>query len=179
MKEAHKRPLTAGAVVALLSLLALWLVGRVGSTEARQLLESILPTVRFLCSTTAAGAATTLALMLTLLGFIQSHDAQFRSGFFERVQSISRYCTVCLAASILVLLMLVVPITESDKTPTVAYGALYYVILGSASLLGGLMMVIVLMVHDTTVGIVRLLHPDWESDLTHADDDDEDFAGEE
>ncbi|MDX1660693.1 MAG: hypothetical protein R3326_02785 [Gemmatimonadota bacterium] len=175
-----KGPLTGGVVAAGLSLLILWMIGRLGAGEARILLESTQPTVRFLCSTTAAASATILALMLTLLGLSETpeeEDREFHSHHFERIRRISLFSTICLTASIFVLLLLVVPLRESDNVPVVSYTILYYVILGTASMLGGLMIAIMLMLYNAIVGLVHMAHPEADSHLVREVGDGKDDEG--
>ncbi|MGH7541821.1 MAG: hypothetical protein ACRELC_12560 [Gemmatimonadota bacterium] len=70
MRWAH----VGGAVSTIIAVSGLSLVGRVSGFEGRALVESLMPTVRFLASTVATAAATILALMVTLLGLSQSMD---------------------------------------------------------------------------------------------------------
>ncbi|MDX1624185.1 MAG: hypothetical protein R3199_09405 [Gemmatimonadota bacterium] len=175
----NRKVLTGGVVAGLLSLLTLWLVGRIGGYEARILLESSLPTIRFLCSTTAAAAATVIALMLTLLSLSESHETSFRAAHYGRIQGIALLSTITLVVSILVLLLLVVPIQESEKIPARAYEVLYYVILGTAALLGGLIVAIMLMLYEAIVGLVQWAHPETDSHLIVDEEDEEEDVEEE
>lgn len=167
----QKEPLIGGTVTAVLSLATLWLIGRLGAGEARLILESTLPTVRFLCSTTAAAGATILALMLTLLSLAREHDQTFEESYYGGIRQISLYSTICLTLSIFVLLLLVVPLSESDKVPSELYTNFYYVILVAASVLGGLIVSIMLMLYGAIVGLIRVVHPEAESGLVRSEED--------
>lgn len=181
-------PLVGGIIAAGLSLLILWAAGRVGGGEARMLLESSLPTIRFLCSTTGAAAATILALMLTLLSLSLGHDVTFRERHFERIRRISKMSTICLVGSVFVLLLLVVPIESSERVSGRGYAVVYYVVLGATSLLGGLIVAIMLMLYNAILGLVHLVHPEEDSFLVpdepdadgaaSADTDEVEVAGE-
>lgn len=167
----NRKVIVGGAFAGLLSLVALWSVGRLGGYEARVLLESTLPTIRFLCSTTAAAAATVIALMLTLLSLTTSHDTHFRPEHFGRIRGIALMSTICLVVSILVLLVLVVPLEESEKVPPETYEVLYYGILGAAAVLGGMIVSIMLMLYEAIVGLVQWAHPEADSHLIHDEDE--------
>lgn len=167
----QKEPLIGGTVTAVLSLVTLWLVGQIGAGEARLLLESTLPTVRFLCSTTAAAGATILALMLTLLSLCREHERDFQQHYYSRIRQISLYSTICLTLSVFVLLLLVVPLSESEKVPSELYTNFYYVILVAASVLGGLIVSIMLMLYGAIVGLIRVVHPEVESGLLRSEED--------
>lgn len=174
-----KGPIIGGIVTGALSLGILWLVGRMGAWEARQLLQSTLPTVRFLCSTTAAAAATILALMLTLLSLSEApEEHEFHTHHFDRIRRISLYSTICLTASIFVLLLLVVPLEESEKVPTESYTILYYVVLATASMLGGLIVAIMLMLYNAITGLIHLVHPEADSHIVRTPDSDSEDATE-
>lgn len=166
-------PLIGGVVTGLLALFTLWTVGRIGGYEAQRLLEGTLPTVRFMSSTTATASATIMALMLTMLSLTIGHDTEFREAHFERIRRIALYSTICLVSSILVLLILVVPLESSDEVSGTWYTVVYYVILGAASMLGGLIVAIMLMLYNAVVGIVQLEMPEVESFLVTDEDEDE------
>jgi hypothetical protein len=152
----------------------LWLVGRLGSGEALQLIEATRPTVRFLCSTTALAAATTMALMFTLLSVSLTHDHDFRPQHYSRIRRIAQYSVVCLILSIFVLLLQVVPLVESEKVPVQKYMVLYYTIVVSSSLLGGLSVAIMLMLYDAIASLIEVAHPELDSSLLRTDGDEED-----
>ena len=135
--HAHGRAGCAGgglaAVVFLGTSLAL---GNVGEREALILLESTLPTIRFLCSAAIGASATILALMLTLLGLSQDMEGEIHPDYFTRIQHIATMSVWAMVGGVGLLVILVVPLGESEDIST-WYSVIYYAILVMASLLGG------------------------------------------
>ncbi|HUF77243.1 MAG TPA: hypothetical protein VMM35_13240 [Longimicrobiales bacterium] len=162
--------LAGGAVVAGMLFLTVFSVGAAGSVEARGLLESAKPAVRFLCSSMLTMGATVLALMLTLLAFTQSKRLQFDRMHYERIRQISLMNVVAIIGAVCLLLLMEVPLEESEALRSV-YQVIYYGFLGTSSLLGGLTVAIVLMLHRTILGLSRAVAPGSESgEFVHTDD---------
>jgi hypothetical protein len=75
VKRADKwRPLIGGAITATVSLGVTLALGARGDAEALRLVESMVPTLRFLASSLITACATILALMLTVLGLSLDSD---------------------------------------------------------------------------------------------------------
>ncbi len=160
--------LMGGAVAALVMFAGVAAAGRVTPFVGRKLLQSVLPTIRFLASSGLAAGATVMALMLTLLGLTLTSKWEFREQHFRRIRQISLLATGALLLSVIMLLFLGLPVEEAEQLQTY-YDVVYYSMLVAASLLGGLLIAIALMLHRTISGLVAIGHPDGESDLVHDD----------
>lgn len=161
---------TGGIVTTLIALGAFWAVGTLHGGEAARLLEAMLPTVRFLCSTSAAAATTILALLLTTLGLSQSHDRNLNRIHYVRIRQIGISSIVTLVTALFLLIVLVIPLRESDNVPVDWYTPFYYFVVSAAAVQTGLLVMVALMVYQAISGMVALAHPDMESKLA-ADDD--------
>lgn len=150
--------LVGGGVAALVFLLTLVGVGRVGDSEAMRLLEATLPTIRFLCSSSIAGASTVLALMLTMLGLTRDIDKDLDPEYYDRIRHIATLCVTVLVGAVGLLLFLAVPIRESDGLET-WYNVIYYAVLVMASLLGGALVAIVLAIRQAVFTLVHVSDP--------------------
>lgn len=152
-------------------------LGRVSGFEALVLMEATLPTTRFLASSTLTASATILALMLTLLSFSHSTDFRLSQMHYRRVRVIALTVTVGFVMAILFLLLLNVPLNETDRLPTQWYVTLYYGVLVTASVLAGIIISVVLMlyltVRDMTKALVEVEHADWliHHDVEEGEDD--------
>lgn len=162
--------LVGGALAAAFLFVAITVVGNVSTFEAQRLLSSVLPTIRFLGSSVLAAGATIMALMLTLLSLTYSSEYQFREIHFRRIRQISLLSTVAIVASVVLLLFLGVPVEEADQL-RLYYDIVYYSITAAASLLGGLLVAVVLMLHRTITGLVDIGHPEGSSPLIDVDGD--------
>ena len=162
MREA----LIGGAVAAIVVYGVVATVGSVSPFEARRLLAAVLPTIRFLSSSVMASVATVMALMLTLLSLTYTSQYRFREIHFRRIRQISVLSTIALIASVALLMFLGLPVEEAEPLATY-YDVVYYGITGAASIVGGLLIAIVLMLHRTIVGLVDIGHPTGDSHLIH------------
>jgi hypothetical protein len=165
-----KEALVGGAVAAGVLFLIVAVVGSVSPFEARRLLLAVLPTFRFLSSSVMAAVATVLALMLTLLSLTFSSEYDFREVHYRRIRQISFLSTIAIVTAVVLLLFLGLPVEEADQL-AVYYNVVYYGITGAASLLGGMLIAIVLMLHRTIVGLIDIGHPSGISPLIHAPDE--------
>lgn len=154
-----------GGVLAAIGLFAgVAAVGRIGSFEALGLLESILPTVRFLASTIVGASVTVLALMLTVLGLTYSTEWEFRPAHFLRLRQIAGLTTLNIVVSLGLLLLIGIPLEAADHLRTY-YNAIYYVVIGTGAVTAGILVATVLLLWRTIGGFVAIGHPNAESDL--------------
>lgn len=148
-----------GAVAAVVGFGGLYALGSVGGVEARRLLESTLPTLRFLCSTVGTAAATILALMLTLLSLSHSTQSRLKRVHYLRIKQISWMASLALIASVGVLMLLVIPLGEADRFPTDWFNIVYYILLGLSALLGGLTVALVMMLLNAVQALIAVVAP--------------------
>lgn len=142
------------------------IVINVGSgSEARILLQSMLPSVRFLCSAVMTATATILTLMMTMLSLSGSQDAQFKQDYFERVRRMARIDAYVFSGAMILLLLLSVPISESQDVPSNWFTAIYYFVLVGSAVLGGALCAIIFMLYNAILGLTHVLHPEKESNM--------------
>lgn len=141
-------------------------VGQVGSFEGLRLLESILPTVRFMSSAIMAAGVTVLALMLTLIGLTYSSDWDFSEIHFRRLRRIALLTSLTIVLSVAVLLFIGLPLEEAENLRTY-YDVVYYAVAAASSVLGGALIAVIVMLYQTIRGLVAIGHPSGASDLIH------------
>jgi hypothetical protein len=154
---------------ALLAAMALT-IGLVSAYEAGVLLESIIPTARFLGSSVLTASATTLALMLTLLGLSSNIDERLADAHYMRVKLIAGIDTIAFIGSAMLLVLLVIPFSEANEVEGSIYLVVYYAIVGGSALLGGVMITVVLMIYQTIADMVDLFLSGVDSDLVAESD---------
>lgn len=154
--------LVGGGVAAVAAALAVGTTGVASDAEARVLLESILPTIRFLASAVITASATIMALMLTILSLSRGADKRFRSTHYERVEQVGSWSAWAIVGGTILLLLLSIPMAESEVLRR-WYEPIYYLTVIAASLLGGLQVAVILMLRKTIQGMVSALHPGRES----------------
>jgi hypothetical protein len=166
-------PVVGGIAGALVAGAGTIILGNVSNVEAMVLVDAILPSTRFLCSSIMTAAATILALLLTSLGFAQGIDVKLKAKTYERMRRLALIDSVALIGSVLVLLLLLnVPMEKTETVPTWWYSAAYYAIIGSSAVLGGLLISIVLLLYETIKGLT-LLVGSGTSPLRKHDEDEE------
>ncbi|NNL49064.1 MAG: hypothetical protein HKO76_11945 [Acidimicrobiia bacterium] len=148
-------------------------VGQVGSFEGLRLLQGTLPTVRFLASSILAAGVTVLALMLTLIGLTFSTKWKFSEMHFQRVAQISTLTTVMIVISIAILLFIGLPLEESEELLRY-YNVVYYSVMAASAVLGGVLVSVILMLHQTIKGLIAIKHPALESDLIEVGGEEDD-----
>lgn len=156
--------IVGGILTAIALFVGIAVVGKIGSFEALRLLESVLPTIRFLSSSVMTAAVTVLALMLTLLGLTYSTRWEFRETHYQRIAQISWLATITMVLSVGILLFLGIPLEAADRLRTY-YNVIYYVLSASGAIIGGLLVSTVLLLMQTIRGLVAIGHPDGKSDL--------------
>ncbi len=98
-----------------------------GAAEAVDLLQALSRAGLYLGAAVATASATTLALMLTLIGTIRRADTDFDTSSYHRVTVIAGLSTVTLVMSLLLLLAFVLPVGHFEALPVGWYETLYNV----------------------------------------------------
>lgn len=161
----YLRPALIGGAVSFTVFLGVAVgVGSVGDRQALQMLESTLPTIRFLCSAAIGAGATVLALMLTLLGLSRDFDARVDPDFFRRINAITTMCVGVLSVGVGLLVLLCVPLGEAEALAT-WYNVIYYTIIVVASLLGGTLVAITLTLETAVRALVSAADPEADSGM--------------
>lgn len=119
-------PIFAFVAICLFGFAARQAIGKVYSSgEAIRLLEALATSGLYLGSASATASATTLALMLNLIGMVRRSDEDFDSQVYRNIDRISQLATASLMVSLFLLLVLVFPVGEFDDIPDNWYPNLY------------------------------------------------------
>lgn len=131
MNRYNIAPTAAFLVVLALGIGARMMIGRVYSASSAQiLLDTLSDSALYIGSACLGGAATILALLLTLVGLVRRDDTEFSHDVYEDVVKIARNATATLLASIILLLILTGPTGELEELPGRWYPTLYNVMFG-------------------------------------------------
>ncbi len=153
------RPLYGGVLSAVFIFLGSYMVGHLGSWEARVNIQEMRPSLRFICSAVLTATSTILALLLTLISFSTETNQPIKSQHFMRIQWIASLCTVAFISAIVMLTFLTLPLENSDSTLATYYDIIYYVLLVCGALLAGFMISIVLMLYEAAHAIILIFNP--------------------
>lgn len=150
----------AGGVVLLVGVAGHFATGTVYSAlHAREMLEALTSLALYLGSAIAASAATTMALMLTLLGLVRRVDADFDLPMYRRIYLVSMASAVLLAGSVIMLLVMTLPIGEFDNVPTAWFPALYKTLYWLVVGLSALLVAMVTLLFSTIRALIAQLTP--------------------
>lgn len=165
-----RKALLGGGLAVLIAIAGSTVVGNLYGAEGLLLLEAMLPTTRFLCSAMMTATATILALMLTILSLSSSSSNQIHASHYKRIQQIALLDMLAFVGATFLLLVLNIPLEESDSLSTEWYNVSYYVILVYSSVLGGVLISIVMMLHAairdmiSVVGLQNEEHPLYQGE---------------
>ena len=147
-------------------------VGVASGAESRLLLEAALPTVRFLASGVMTAAATTLALLLTLLSLSGNIESSLDSAFYRRLQRIALLDVVAFVGGIVLLLALVLPLGDENDFSGTFYTVAYYALTVLSAVSAGLLVAVVLAIYGAVDDLIRTCWLDDEEGRPLAADDD-------
>lgn len=165
-----KRALVGGVLAAGVALGGQWFVGQIYSgAEALKLVDALVPAARSVGSSVVTASGTILALMLTMLSLTSQANSNFDRVFYHRVQRIGLLSTVALAAGILLLLFLSIPVQESDAVPSSWFGFVYYLLIVLTAGLAGLLVAIVLMLFNAMTSLIQVLSPTKPAENTSSE----------
>lgn len=164
-----QRAFIGGGLAAVITLTGALIVGRASGYEAYRLLEVSLQTTRSFCGTVTLATGNILALMLTIISLTAKSDIDLTWTHYERVEEIAWFDTITFVGAILIYLLLNMPISEtepsSDPTKWIAY--FYYATLILASILGGAVITVILMLFNAVKDIIHILSPIEEQTPTN------------
>lgn len=165
-----RRAVLGGLLAALTIMGASWMIGQITGSEARYLLETVLPSVRAFSGTMMLALITVLALMLTLLGLSTSTETNLKWVHYQRIKQIAFVDMISFIVAVLFYLLLNVPIQETDSGTLEWFYFLYYAVLIISSLLAGAVITVVLMLYNTVRNIIEAIGPKKESQVITADE---------
>lgn len=166
-----RNAIVGGAVAAAGIFLGIFFIGEVGNYEALVLLESILPTTRFFCSSAITASATMLALMLTVLSLGQGGDKNLRGDYYRRVQQIAWLGVLTFCTGVCLLLILNLPLAEEKENFQPYYKVIFYFIMSVSALLGGALITLAILIYKAVSDIITLLAPGVEDQHLVASDE--------
>jgi hypothetical protein len=165
LKQDIRRATLYAAVVTAVTLAGSLVVNVSSGSEARLLLTSMLPSIRFLSSAVMTAAATTLALMLALVTFGQGTTSKLKPLHYDRVEQIARWNLIVFVAAVSLLLFISIPLSESQEVPSNWYRILYYFILLFSGALTGVLTFVIILLFQAVQSLINVFHPNRNSDV--------------
>jgi hypothetical protein len=151
-----KKAIVGGLIAMGITLAGSILLGRLSGYEAKKLIIASVPSINMLCNTVILASATILALLLTALGMSARSNQTFQQAFYLRIKKIAQFDALLFITSMLVFLIINIPIVESEEIPSSWYNNLYFISLGAASLIGGFLITVVIMLYSTISDLITI-----------------------
>lgn len=146
--------------IVLLGVAGRWASGSIYSTaKALDLIEAVRTSALYLGSAMAGSSATTLALMLTFVGFVHGADHDFSRETYKRIRVIARLSAISLVGSVLLLLVLTFPVLDYDELPNFWYPYLFNVIYAIVVMVSALLVGTVTLLFSTLVDLIAEITP--------------------
>jgi hypothetical protein len=135
------------------------LTQQLSGAQALQLLEAMMPTVRFFTSSVMTVAATTLALMLTLLSLSFNSGSRLKAMHYRRLRQVALIdCIIFVAASLFMMVLLVsIPFERTLAAPAHWLDSFYLFVVSATGLLGGLLAGTVVMLFGALHDMIDVL----------------------
>ncbi|GAB4522383.1 MAG: hypothetical protein OHK0046_34830 [Anaerolineae bacterium] len=156
--------LIGGGFVFMLTLLGAVLIGNVYSdTLARGLIEAMAPSIHTLGFAVIATSATVIALMPTFITFAQGLHNNFNAYFYAQVRLIALMCCVALITSVIMLLILTIPLTETD-TLSIWFSIVYYFLILCVAVTSAMVVGVIIMLYKTLTDLLNIALPPRSGD---------------
>jgi len=140
----------------------LFLSGQIYSeAQAKELLEGLQKASLYYASAIIGSSATILALMLTLLTFIQKTDKPSRDTF-TRLHAITAFCVYSFMGALILMLFISFPIEVFEDIPDYSFKYAFYILCLWNGMLAGHMISTILILKKTTLSIIGGVSPDFD-----------------
>ena len=150
-------------IVFAVALVGFFVVGQVyNDLQSRMLLEAIGPSLRTLCFAVITTSATIIPLLMTMISLARRTDREFDQSFYIRIRIITFLGTIAIVGATLLLLVISIPVTETDKL-TEWYGFIYVAVVTGASTTAALLVGIVVTLYETMGGMLSYLTPSTDT----------------
>ncbi|GHA30842.1 hypothetical protein GCM10007103_10470 [Salinimicrobium marinum] len=152
-----RKAFLGGFVSALIMGIGTYFLGALSGFEAMELFSTSLSGINTLCNTVILGSSTILALMLTLLSLSRAAHSKLNKEHYHRVLTLAKAVSIVIITSVITLLLLNLPITESSGVPRSWYSAIYYISLAMAAIIGGGFIAVVTMLYSTIANVILIV----------------------
>lgn len=161
----HNTPAVVGfLLICIFGIVARVLNGTVYSeAEILDLYGALRQSGLYLGSAIATSAATTLALMLTMLGLVRRMDKNFDREVYQTVALIALCSAICLVASVVLLLTITLPMGQFDGVPDPWYRILYNSVFATIVFICALSVAVILLLLSTVLTVIREITPGDEA----------------
>lgn len=168
-----KWPLLGGGVITLLGLTAAILIGQIGEAQAKHFLSQSQNNINILCNTIVLSSSTILALLFTVLSLSSGTKVKLKDAFYSRIKQVAFFDTILFIITMFIFLTLNFPVEKSGEIPDIWYKIIYYVTAVSASIIGGMIVTVILLLYNTISDLIHILGFGADHHMAEVPDDEE------
>lgn len=150
----------AGLAIVAIGIAGRWANGHVYSSMlAVDMISALADSALFLGSAIAGSSATTLALMLTTVAFVNRIDKKLDAVIYKQINRIALLSTISLSGSVILLLGLTLPVGEFEKLPSQWFVWLYDILYGGTVGLSALLAATIVLLYGTLRHLIMRVTP--------------------
>lgn len=150
-----RRPLLGGVIFAIAMGFSTYTFGEISGFQAWELLATSSSGISTLCYIIILGSIYILVMLLHLLSIRIFKINHLRLKYYNDLLNIARLATLLIISSIVVLLLLNIPFTETKIFSYAEYFKIYYIILTVAAILAGGFIAEITMIYQSIRNIIH------------------------
>ncbi|MFO7719837.1 MAG: hypothetical protein R6W85_05280 [Gillisia sp.] len=154
VRFSFRRPILGGIIFALAMGFATYTFGEISGFQAWELLATSTSGIITLCYIIIIGSIYILVMLLHLLSVKVLKINHLRLKYYNELLNIARLATLLIIISIIVLLLLNIPFTETKIFSYTEYFKIYYTILTVASILAGGFIAVITMIYQNIRNLI-------------------------
>ena len=149
-----RRPILGGVIFAIAMGFSTYTFGEISGFQAWELLATSTSGIITLCYIIIIGSIYILVMLLHLLSVKVLKINHLRIKYYNELLNIARLATLLIIISIIVLLLLNIPFTETKIFSYTEYFKIYYTILTVASILAGGFIAVITMIYQNIRNLI-------------------------
>lgn len=135
-------------------------IGQVyGAAEAIALIDALSRAGLYLASAIVTASATTMALMLTLIGMMRRMDEEFDARTYRRVDNIAVCSVASLLCGVFLLMAFVLPTGEFESMPASWFSQLYQILFAVTVVMTAIFAATVVLIYTTLRRVIAKITP--------------------
>lgn len=168
-----KWPIIGGGIITFLGLSAAVLIGQIGGTQAKHFLSQSQSNINTLFNTIVLSSSTILALLFTVLSLSSGTKVKLKDAFYSRIKQVALFDTILFVITMFIFLTLNFPVEKSGDIPDFWYKVIYYVTAVAASIIGGMIVTVILLLYNTISDLIHILGFGADHPMAEVPDDEE------
>lgn len=155
MRFSYRRPILGGVIFAAAMGFSTYTFGEISGFQAWELLDTSTSGIITICYIIILGSIYILVMLLHLLSIKIRKLNSLKRSYYHGLLNIARLATLLIIVSIIVLMLLNIPFTETKMFSYSWYFKIYYTIIAVASVLAGGFIAVITMIYQCIRNIIH------------------------